>query len=177
MIDLDGSNKGKQPKNVALQMAEEADCDLVLINTNPPVFKILKFEKYLYEMKKKQKMNHKIKHSEVLKEIKFSPMISEHDISYKMDKAKELLDKGYKLKLSVGLIRSQRSLHLNENSKTIIENVYNKLIGNSSADNASGPVYRGADCFYCIITQDQYRKQSHGQEIRRDKGNHNCKNA
>ena len=55
LIDDKGTNHGIVPTSKALQMAEEADLDLVLISPNqaPPVAKILDYGKYKYELAKK----------------------------------------------------------------------------------------------------------------------------
>jgi len=57
LIDHNGENHGIVPTSQALQMAEDADLDLVLISPNqaPPVAKILDYGKYKYELAKKAK--------------------------------------------------------------------------------------------------------------------------
>ena len=57
LIDENGVNHGVVPTSKALEMAEDADLDLVLISPNqaPPVAKILDYGKYKYELAKKSK--------------------------------------------------------------------------------------------------------------------------
>ena len=57
LIDQNGENKGVVATSKALQMAYDADLDLVLINPNqePPVAKILNYGKYKYELEKRAK--------------------------------------------------------------------------------------------------------------------------
>ena len=79
----------------ALKMAQDEDLDLVEIspNANPPVCKILNYEKYLYKQKK-QKDEQKKKERETrqnIKEIKLSQNIGEHDLDFKRKHAEEFL--------------------------------------------------------------------------------------
>lgn len=87
----------------ALIKAKDLGLDLVEIspNADPPVCKIVDFQKFLYEKKKKEKDNKKSKSSTALKEIKMSPNIGEHDYSFKAKQAKEFLSKGHKVKVSI----------------------------------------------------------------------------
>lgn len=84
-------------------MADELDLDLVEIspNANPPVCKIVDFQKFLYQQKKKQK-ELKVKQTKVVvKEIRFGPNIDEHDFNFKLNHAKKFLEEGAKIKAFV----------------------------------------------------------------------------
>jgi translation initiation factor IF-3 len=82
----------------ALRIAESQDLDLVLINPNgkPPVCRIMNYEKFMYEQKKKPK-------NKVLeiKEIKLGPNTSENDLEYRVKHMIEFLKKGHKVKISL----------------------------------------------------------------------------
>jgi translation initiation factor IF-3 len=82
----------------ALKLAEEQEQDLVLINenANPPVVKIMNYEKFIYQQSKNQKQK-----SLDNKEIKLGPNMSENDISYRVKHICEFLDKGHKVKLTM----------------------------------------------------------------------------
>ncbi len=84
----------------ALSKAEQAEMDLVLINENadPKICRILNYEKFLYEQKRKEK--DKSKTLEV-KEIKLGPNTSENDLSYRSKHIIEFLNKGHKVKLTM----------------------------------------------------------------------------
>jgi translation initiation factor IF-3 len=84
----------------ALSKAEQAEMDLVLINENadPKICRILNYEKFLYEQKRKEK--DKAKTLEV-KEIKLGPNTSENDLSYRSKHIIEFLNKGHKVKLTM----------------------------------------------------------------------------
>jgi len=84
-------------------MADELDLDLVEIspNANPPVCKIVDFQKFLYQQKKKQK-ELKVKQTKVVvKEIRFGSNIDEHDFNFKLNHAKKFLEEGAKIKAFV----------------------------------------------------------------------------
>lgn len=84
----------------ALFKAEQSEMDLVLINDNvdPKICRILNYEKFLYEQKRKEK--DKAKTLEV-KEIKLGPNTSENDLSYRSKHIIEFLQKGHKVKLTM----------------------------------------------------------------------------
>jgi translation initiation factor IF-3 len=87
----------------ARKMAEDAELDLVEIvpNSNPPVCKIVDYNKFLYENKKKKKEIEQNSKKSALKEIKMSPNIGDHDFNFKLKHATDFLHNGDKVKLSV----------------------------------------------------------------------------
>jgi translation initiation factor IF-3 len=87
----------------ALRMAQQQQLDLVEIspNADPPVCKIIDYNKFLYEKKKKEKeMKANSKVSEV-KEIRFTPNTDEHDFNFKAKHAEAFLKEGNKVKAYV----------------------------------------------------------------------------
>ena len=87
----------------ALKIADEQDLTLVEIspNANPPVCKIIDFQKFIFEQKKKQKELKSKQSKVVIKEIRFGPNIDEHDFNFKLDHAKKFLEAGAKVKVFV----------------------------------------------------------------------------
>ena len=84
-------------------MAQDLALDLVEIspNADPPVCRIIDYNKFLYEKKKKEKeMKAKAKQSEV-KEIRFTPNTDDHDFNFKAKHAEEFLREGNKVKAYV----------------------------------------------------------------------------
>jgi len=103
LIDKDGSNKGTVPIADALALAQEAGLDLVEISPNvtPPIVKLLDFGKYKYaEQKKAAEARKKQKVVEV-KEIKFRPMIDDHDYQVKMRSMERFFEEGDKVKVTL----------------------------------------------------------------------------
>ncbi|MBX2922070.1 MAG: translation initiation factor IF-3 [Chitinophagaceae bacterium] len=87
----------------ALRIANEQGLDLVEIspNADPPVCKIIDYNKFLYEKKKKEKeMKANSKVSEV-KEIRFTPNTDDHDFNFKAKHAEDFLKEGNKVKAYV----------------------------------------------------------------------------
>jgi translation initiation factor IF-3 len=87
----------------ALKMAQDQVLDLVEIspNADPPVCKIIDYNKFLYEKKRKEKeMKAKSKASEV-KEIRFTPNTDDHDFDFKAKHAEKFLKDGDKVKAYV----------------------------------------------------------------------------
>ena len=87
----------------ALRMAQDQQLDLVEISpqADPPVCKIIDYNKFLYEKKKKEKeMKAKSKTAEV-KEIRFTPGTDDHDFDFKARHAEEFLKEGNKVKAYV----------------------------------------------------------------------------
>jgi translation initiation factor IF-3 len=84
----------------ALEMADILELDLVEIspNADPPVCKIIDFQKFLYQQKKKQKEIKAKTAKVVVKEIRFGPNTDEHDYNFKLKHATRFLEEGAKVK-------------------------------------------------------------------------------
>jgi translation initiation factor IF-3 len=96
-------NVGIYPTQEAQRIAESQGLDLVEISptAQPPVCKIIDYNKFLYEEKKKKKeMKAKAKTSEV-KEIRFTPNTDDHDFEFKLKHAEKFLAEGDKVKAHV----------------------------------------------------------------------------
>jgi translation initiation factor IF-3 len=87
----------------ALDMAREQSLDLVEIspNANPPVCKIVDYQKFLYQQKKKQKEIKAKTSKVVVKELRFGPNTDEHDFNFKLKHAEEFLKANAKVKAFV----------------------------------------------------------------------------
>lgn len=84
-------------------MADDQELDLVEISptADPPVCKILDYQKFLYQQKKKQK---EIKAKQVkvtVKEIRFGPQTDDHDYDFKLKHAQKFIEEGAKVKAYV----------------------------------------------------------------------------
>ena len=107
MVRLVGDNI-ENPNQVistmqALRMAEELELDLVEISptAEPPVCRILNYQKYLYQQKKKQKEIKAKTVKVVVKEIRFGPNTDDHDYNFKLKHAINFLEEGAKVKAFV----------------------------------------------------------------------------
>ena len=99
----DGTSPGILSTRDALQMAKDAGLDLVEINPKaiPPVCKILDYGKYKYEEKKKAAAAKKSQKVTEIKELTFRPNTDEHDLSHKLNLAKDFLAEGHKVKFAI----------------------------------------------------------------------------
>ncbi|MBQ6959292.1 MAG: translation initiation factor IF-3 [Bacteroidales bacterium] len=95
--------QGIYPIAQALQMAQERELDLVEIapNSDPPVCKIIDYQKFVYQQKKKAKEQKANASKVVIKEIRFGPQTDEHDFQFKLNHAKSFLQEGSKVKAYV----------------------------------------------------------------------------
>lgn len=89
--------------DVARRMAKERELDLVEIvpNADPPVCRIVDYQKFLYEKKKKEKEVKAKTAKSVMKEIRFGPNTDEHDFNFKVKHAIKFLEEGAKVKAYV----------------------------------------------------------------------------
>lgn len=87
----------------ARKIADELELDLVEISPNaePPVCKILDYQKYLYQQKKKAKEIKAKATKVVVKEIRFGPQTDDHDYNFKLKHAQGFLQEGAKVKAYV----------------------------------------------------------------------------
>jgi translation initiation factor IF-3 len=99
----DNVTMGVYPTQEALRMAQAQELDLVEISpqADPPVCKIIDYNKFLYDKKRKEKeMKAKSKSAE-LKEIRFTPGTDDHDFDFKARHAENFLKEGNKVKAYV----------------------------------------------------------------------------
>lgn len=111
LVDEKGENIGKVSKIKALEMAREAEMDLVEVNPKGecPVCKIMDFGQFKYEQEKK---SHKQKLSQKkveTKGIRLSVRISSHDFDLRLAQAFKFFEKGHKLKIDLILKGRERA--------------------------------------------------------------------
>lgn len=96
-------NQGVYPLSEALRIAEDQELDLVEIspNADPPVCKVIDYQKFLYQQKKKQKEMKAKAVKVVVKEIRFGPNTDDHDFEFKLRHAEKFLKDGAKVKAYV----------------------------------------------------------------------------
>ena len=112
VISAEGEQLGIMSASAALQLAEEADLDLVKISPNavPPVCKIMNYGKFKFEQAKKEKENRKNQKVVELKEIYLSMTIDIGDLNVKAKKTIEMLGDGNKVKVSIRM-RGRQQAH------------------------------------------------------------------
>ncbi len=110
LIDEEKNQIGILPVAQALAFAREKELDLVEISPEavPPVCRILDYGKFLYSLQKKAHEAQRNQRKVLVKEIKFTPVIGEHDVEVKLKKIKEFLAEGNKVKVTVWLKGRQK---------------------------------------------------------------------
>ncbi len=103
LIDADGSQRGVVSTRAALEAAMEQGLDLVEVSdkADPPVCRIMNFDKFRYELKKKQQEAKKKQTVIETREIKFRPKTEEHDLAFKIRKIREFLEEKNKVKVTM----------------------------------------------------------------------------
>jgi translation initiation factor IF-3 len=129
VIGPNGEQTGVKNINDALTLASYAGLDLVLINPNgnPPVCKLMDYNKYKYERNKKEKEALKKQRASMqeLKEFRLSPSIDVGDFETKLKQVTKYLEKGDKIKLSIRF-RGRQLAHT-ELGKEVLERFADRL--------------------------------------------------
>lgn len=137
LIGENGEKLGIMATKDALQMAKEAELDLVKIapTAKPPVCKIIDYGKYRYELARKEKEAKKKQKVIEMKEVRLSPNIDTNDLNTKMGAARKFLEKGDKVKVTLRF-RGREMAHMSK-SKYILEDFAEKLADIATIDKPS----------------------------------------
>lgn len=103
VIAEDGAQLGIMVPADAIKLARERGLDLVEVapQTNPPVCRIMDFNKFRYEEQRREREAKKKHHVAKLKEVKFKPHIEEHDYQVKLNMLKRFLTRGDQAKVTM----------------------------------------------------------------------------
>lgn len=99
----DNVEQGVYTIQQALRIANDQELDLVEIspNVSPPVCRVVDYQKFIFQLKKKQKEQKAKSVKVVVKEIRFGPQTDDHDYNFKLKHAKGFLSEGSKVKAYV----------------------------------------------------------------------------
>ena len=127
LIDEAGNAAGVVKREDALARAKAVGLDLVEIvaQSVPPVCRIIDFHKYKYEQAKKEREQRKKHRAVEQKEIRFSPVISEHDYNFKKEHIREFLKEGNRVKVLVRF-RGRQNIHP-ERGREILDRLTKEL--------------------------------------------------
>lgn len=137
----------------AIAIAQILELDLVCITevAQPPVCKIIDYQKFLYQEKRKEKEKKQVKVE--LKEIKFSPQIGENDFQVKLKQAEKFLKQGHKVKAFVFFTGRQITY------KKQGEDVLNKFINSlSDISNIEVPMKMEGNRKLSVLLNPQKKK-------------------
>ncbi len=147
---------GVYDTQAAQKMAQEQGLDLVEISpqADPPVCKIIDYNKFLYEKKKKEKeMKAKSKVSEV-KEIRFTPNTDDHDFDFKSKHAQNFLKDGNKVKAYVQF--KGRAIMFKERGELLLLKFAERLVDFGTLE--SMPKLEGKRMFAIFAPKSQKKK-------------------
>jgi len=118
VIDENGKQLGVLTTRDAVNSAMNKGYDLVEVapEAQPPVCRVMEFSKFLYERQKKEKEARKHSRHTQLKEIRFRPKTSEHDLETKQKKLLEFIEAGHKVRV-VLFFRGREKEFMSEGSK------------------------------------------------------------
>lgn len=127
LIDEDGQQMGILPTFQALAIARERGLDLVEVAPNavPPVCRIMDYGKVRYEQSRKERESRRHSKAITVKEVRMKPKIDDHDLETKGKRAKEFLEEGDKVKLTV-MFRGREVLHP-EIGRALLERLLDQL--------------------------------------------------
>ncbi|MFH1522612.1 MAG: translation initiation factor IF-3 [Patescibacteria group bacterium] len=122
LIDALGENVGVIPTRKAIEMAKEANMDLVEVNptARPPVVKIIDLGQFKYDKEKKAHKQRQQQKKVETKGIRLSVRISRHDFDFRLNQAKKFLEKGNKLKIEL-ILKGREKQHPVKARETIDE--------------------------------------------------------
>jgi translation initiation factor IF-3 len=120
LIGAKGEQIGIVPTKEGLRRAQEEGLDLVEVasTAKPPVCRILDLGKYLYSLSKKEKEARKKQKVILVKEVKMTPKIEEHDYQTKLRNARKFVERGDKVKLTL-FFRGREITHADLGQKIV----------------------------------------------------------
>lgn len=127
LLDEAGKQIGIVQIGEALKLSNEQDLDLVEIAPAavPPVVKLIDYRKFLYQEKKRKQAEKKGAHVTETKQVRFGPFIDDHDLGIKVDRAREFIADGDKVKF---IIKFQgRAITKQEMGRGVLNRVIAKM--------------------------------------------------
>jgi len=136
LISPDGKQIGIVPLKEAFRNAEEYNLDLVEISptANPPVCKIMDYDKFRYKQQMKGRESKKKQHVVKIKEVRFRPRIGEHDLDMKIDHIRKFLADGFKIKVTL-MFRGRELAH-QEAGVELVNKIIEKVSDIATIDKA-----------------------------------------
>lgn len=111
LLREDGTQIGVVPITEALLQAKKAQVDAVEVapSANPPVVKLINYKKLVYQIAKKDRAAKAASKKVDLKEIRLTPFMAENDFQVKINRGKEFLGDGHKVRITVKFVGRQLS--------------------------------------------------------------------
>ena len=138
LIDNEGEQLGVVSIEEAREAAQERGLDLVEVapDARPPVVRLLDYGRYKYEQAKAEKAAKKKQHKVEVKQVKFRPKIEEHDFNFKTRHAREFIDEGNKVKVTI--MFRYRELRRPELGEELLDRIVEELDDVAQVQSRSG---------------------------------------
>jgi translation initiation factor IF-3 len=163
LIDPDGNQLGVKPLPEALNIARSMDLDLVEVaaEANPPVCRIMDFNRFKYEAAQRAKESRRKATSTGIKEMKYRPKIGSGDFDTKTRQVARFLGEGHKVKITI-MFRGREMSHP-ELGKKILDQVAEQVAGVAKVEAA--PKLDGRNMIMVLAPdrRGQVRKQGGGE--------------
>ncbi len=159
LITESGENIGTIDTDEARRMAKEAGLDLVEVSSNvrPPVCKIMDYSKYIYQQNKKKKKSK----TKELKEFRFSPVIDDGDMLHRINRAKQFIEKGHPVKITM----QRKGRQSTEQAKEVFDEILTNFEDYCSIE--TEPKYEGRRISITLKSNGKTKnKQNNKEEIK-----------
>ena len=138
LIDNEGEQVGVVSIEEARELADERGYDLVEVapDARPPVVRLMDYGRFKYEQAKAEKEAKKKQHKVEVKQVKFRPKIEEHDFNFKTRHAREFIEEGNKVKVTV--MFRYRELRRPELGEELLDRIVEELSDVAKVQSRSG---------------------------------------
>ncbi len=153
VIDLDGTQLGIMTPSEALRIAQDKEMDLVLVGDNKelPVCRVMDYDKWKYQQSKKIGKSRPT----VVKEVKMSYNIAEHDYQVRVNQADRFLKSGDKVKATITL-KGREIQHI-DLAEDLLNRMYSDL--QEVADLEQAPKREGSRMSMLLSTKTSKKKK------------------
>lgn len=140
------------PIEKARDEAEDRNLDLVEVapQARPPVVRLMDYGRFKYEQAKAEKEAKKRQHTVEVKEVKFRPKIEEHDFDFKTRHAREFIDEGNKVKVTI--MFRYRELRRPEMGEDLLDRIVEELSDIARVQSRTG--LQGRNMTMMLVPQD-----------------------
>jgi translation initiation factor IF-3 len=148
VIDQSGGQLGERRLPDALQLAVEAELDLVEVaaGVSPPVCRIVDYSKFRYDLERKEKLARRNQVRIALKEIRLRPKIGEHDFAWKLDQVRGFLGENAKVKIAVTFRGRERERP--ERGRLLLDRIAAEVAADGAVEQK--PTFEGRSMFMVL---------------------------
>jgi translation initiation factor IF-3 len=158
VIDQSGAQLGERSLPDALQLAAEAELDLVEVaaGVRPPVCRIVDYSKFRYDVERKEKLARRNQVLIALKEIRLRPKIGEHDFAWKLDQVRGFLGENAKVKIAVTCRGRERERP--ERGRQLLDRIAAEVAADGAVEQK--PTFEGRSMFMVVAPTPAARAAS-----------------